>query len=127
RIEATYRGWKVSELPPNGQGIAALEMLGILEQFPLAEWGFHSARTLHAMIEAKKLAYADLLKYIGDPRFTRIPVQHLLAKENAPRAARKIDPKKAACHVEPSQLPGGTASRGSDTISLTYVDDYWHI
>src|SRR6266446_5516777 len=96
-IETTYRGWKVSELPPNGQGIAALEMLGILEQFPLAEWGFHSARTLHAMIEAKKLAYADLLKYIGDPRFTRIPVQQLLAKENAARRARQIDPKKAAC------------------------------
>ena len=121
-IETTYRGWKVSELPPNGQGIAALEMLGILEQFPLAEWGFHSARTLHAMIEAKKLAYADLLKYIGDPRFTRIPVQHLLAKENAARRARQIDPKKAACHVEPSQLPGVTASSGSDTIYLTVVD-----
>src|SRR5438445_3571634 len=121
-IETTYRGWKVSELPPNGQGIAALEMLGILEQFPLAEWGFHSARTLHAMIEAKKLAYADLLKYIGDPRFTRIPVQQLLAKENAARRARQIDPKKAACHVEPSQLPGVTASSGSDTIYLTVVD-----
>src|SRR5256712_2968816 len=121
-IETTYRGWKVSALPPNGQCIAALEMLGILEQFPLAEWGFHSARTLHAMIEAKKLAYADLLKYIGDPRFTRIPVQQLLAKENAARRARQIDPKKAACHVEPSQLPGVTASSGSDTIYLTVVD-----
>ena len=100
----------------------SVEMLGILEQFPLAEWGFHSARTLHAMIEAKKLAYADLLKYIGDPRFTRIPVQQLLAKENAARRARQIDPKKAACHVEPSQLPGVTASSGSDTIYLTVVD-----
>src|SRR5256714_1236072 len=121
-IETTYRGWKVSELPPNSQGIAALEMLGILEEFPLSDWGFHSARTLHTMIEAKKLAYADLLKYIGDPRFSRIPVQQLLAKENAARRARQIDPKKAACHVEPSQLPGVTASSGSDTIYLTVVD-----
>ena len=121
-IETTYRGWKVSELPPNSQGIAALQMLGILEEFPLADWGFHSTRTLHTMIEAKKLAYADLLKYIGDPRFTRIPVQQLLANENAARRARQIDPKKAACHVEPSQLPGVTASSGSDTIYLTVVD-----
>jgi len=121
-IQTTYRGWKVSELPPNGQGIAALEMLNILEQFPIREWGFHSPRTLHAMIEAKKLAYADLLRYIGDPRFSRIPVQQLLSKENAAARARLIDPKKAACHVEPSQLPGITASRGSDTIYLTVVD-----
>jgi gamma-glutamyltranspeptidase/glutathione hydrolase len=121
-IQTTYRGWKVSELPPNGQGIAALEMLNILEQFPIGEWGFHSPRTLHAMIEAKKLAYADLLRYIGDPRFSRVPVQQLLSKENAAARARLIDPKKAACHVEPSQLPGITASRGSDTIYLTVVD-----
>src|SRR5437016_5301842 len=121
-IQATYRGWKVTELPPNGQGIAALEMLNILEQFPIREWGFHSPRTLHAMIEAKKLAYADLLKYIGDPRSSRIPVEQLLSRENAVRSAQLIDPKKAACQVEPSQLPGVTASRGSDTIYLTVVD-----
>src|SRR5467141_459336 len=108
-VQTTYRGWKVSELPPNGQGIAALEMLNILEQFPIGEWGFHSPRTLHAMIEAKRLAYADLLRYIGDPRFSRIPVQQLLSKENAATRARLIDPKKAACNVEPSQLPGITA------------------
>ena len=121
-IQTTYRGWKVTELPPNGQGIAALEMLNILEQLPIREWGFHSARTLHAMIEAKKLAYADLLKYIGDPRSARIPVEQLLSRENAVRRAQLIDPKKAACHVEPSQLPGITASRGSDTIYLSVVD-----
>src|SRR5258705_6941034 len=121
-IQTTYRGWKVSELPPNGQGIAALEMLNILEQFPIRDWGFHSPRTLHAMIEAKKLAYADLLKYIGDPRSGRIPVEQLLSRENAVRRAQLIDPKKAACHVEPSQLAGITASRGSDTIYLSVVD-----
>jgi gamma-glutamyltranspeptidase/glutathione hydrolase len=121
-LRTTYRGWTVAELPPNGQGIAALEMLNILEQFPLREWGFHATRTLHAMIEAKKLAYADLLRYIGDPRFGRIPVAALLAKENGERRAKLIDPKKAACHVEPSELPGVTAAKGSDTIYLTVVD-----
>jgi len=121
-LQTTYRGWKVSELPPNGQGIAALQMLNILEQFPLRDWGFHSSRTLHAMIEAKKLAYADLLKYVGDPRSSRIPVEQLLSRENAERRARLIDPKKAACQVEPSQLPGVTAARGSDTIYLSVVD-----
>jgi gamma-glutamyltranspeptidase / glutathione hydrolase len=121
-ISVTYRGWKVSELPPNGQGIAALQMLAILEQFPLREWGFHTARTLHAMIEAKKLAYADLLRYVGDPRFGRIPVEQLLSRDNAVRRAKAIDLKRAACHVEPSQLPGVTTARGGDTIYLTVAD-----
>jgi gamma-glutamyltranspeptidase/glutathione hydrolase len=116
-IQTTYRGWTVSELPPNGQGLAALEMLNILEQFPLGEWGFHSTRTLHAMIEAKKLAYADLLKYVGDPRFSRIPVGQLISKENAQKRARLIDMKKASCASEPSKL-----AMGNDTIYLTAVD-----
>ena len=69
-ISTDYHGWKVSELPPNGQGIAVLAMLNIMERFPLAKWGPNSAQSLHTMIEAKKLAYADLLSYVGDPRFS---------------------------------------------------------
>jgi len=65
-ISTTYRGWTVYEIPPNTQGIAALMMLNIMEQFPMSEYGFHSAKALHTMIEAKKLAYADMLKYVGD-------------------------------------------------------------
>jgi len=80
-------------------------MLNILEQFPVREWGFHSPRTLHALIEAKKLAYADLLRYIGDPRFSRAPVQQLLSKENAAARARLIDPKKAAATSSPRSFP----------------------
>src|SRR5262249_21957076 len=64
-ISTTYRGWTVYELPPNTQGIAALMMLDLMEQFPLGEYGFHSAKALHVMIEAKKLAYADMLRYVG--------------------------------------------------------------
>ena len=67
-ISTTYRGWAVTELPPNGQGIAALAMLNIMEQFPLTQYGYNSSQALHILIEAKKLAYADLLRYVGDPR-----------------------------------------------------------
>jgi gamma-glutamyltranspeptidase/glutathione hydrolase len=121
-IQTTYRGWTVTELPPNGQGIAALEMLNILELFPLGDWGFHSQKTLHAMIEAKKLAYADMLRYVGDPRFGRIPVAELLSKEAAAARAKLIDPQKANCKVEPAQLAGITAAKGKDTIYLSVVD-----
>ena len=73
-ISTTYRGWNVFELPPNGQGIAALMMLNMLEPFPLHDYGHNSVEALHALIEAKKLAYADLLRYVADPRFSELPV-----------------------------------------------------
>ena len=122
-LEISYRGWRVAELPPNGQGIAALLMLRILERFPLGKWGFHGARSLHAMIEAKKLAYADLLRYVGDPRFARVPLQELLSDENVAERARRIDPGRAAARVEPSHVPGITTSRDGDTIYLAVADE----
>ena len=73
-ISTTYRGWTVHELPPNGQGIAALEMLNIMETFPLEKSATNSTESLHTMIEAKKLAYADLVRYVGDPKFSKLPV-----------------------------------------------------
>jgi gamma-glutamyltranspeptidase/glutathione hydrolase len=82
-ISTTYRGWKVWELPPNGHGIAALEMLNVMEKFPLAEYGHNSTKALHVMIEAKKLAYADMLRYTADPRFYNTPVSKLLSKDFA--------------------------------------------
>ena len=72
-ISTEYRGWKVYELPPNGQGIAALEMLNILETFPLSSTGPPAPEALHVKIEAQKLAYADLHRYIADPRFVEVP------------------------------------------------------
>lgn len=121
-ISTTYRGWTVSELPPNGQGIAALSMLNIMEQFPLNEYGHNSARTLHLMIEAKKLAYADLLKYIGDPRFSDIPVKQLLSKNLARKRADSIDPGHAHCAVLPSDLSERLNAMGADTTYLTAID-----
>jgi gamma-glutamyltranspeptidase/glutathione hydrolase len=121
-VFTTYRGWTVYELPPNTQGIAALMMLDLMEQFPLGEYGFHSAEALHVMIEAKKLAYADMLRYVGDPRFARMPVAALLNKSYARKRARLIDREKAATRVEPSVFDGLTNSKGGDTIYLSVID-----
>ena len=121
-ISTTYRGWTVSELPPNTQGIAALMMLNIMERFPLGEFGFHSPRALHAMIEAKKLAYADMLAYVADPNFSKVPVPAMLNKDHAATRAAQINPAKAACAVEPSQFSGLTTSAGADTIYLSVID-----
>jgi len=117
-ISTTYRDWTVYELPPNGQGIAALEMLNLMENFSLAQFGPNSTRALHVMIEAKKLAYADLLRYIGDPKQAKLPVAGLLAKDYARERAKLIDMAKANCAAE----PGATAPHGGDTIYLSVVD-----
>jgi len=118
-ISTTYRDWTVYEMPPNGQGLAALEMLNIMETFPLGQkdYGFGSTKALHAMIEAKKLAYADLAKYIGEPRKQKLPVATLLSKEWAADRAKLIDPDHAHCDVSAGVLPSG-----SDTTYLSVVD-----
>ncbi len=121
-IQTTYRGWTVSEIPPQGQGIAALMMLDLMERFPLAEYGFHSPRAMHVMIEAKKLAYADLLHYVGDPRFAKVPVADMLDKQRAVRRAALIDLKRAACRTTPSDFAAISQARGHDTIYLSVVD-----
>lgn len=117
-ISTTYRDWTVFELPPNGQGIAALEMLNIMETFPLGQkdYGFGSTKALHAMIEAKKLAYSDLLRYIGDPRGQKLPVQSLVSKDWAAERAKLVDADHANCEV------GGEARGAGDTTFLTVVD-----
>jgi gamma-glutamyltranspeptidase/glutathione hydrolase len=126
-ISTTYRGWVVYELPPSTQGIAALMMLNLMEQFPLREHGFHSAAALHAMIEAKKLAYADMLRYVGDLRFTETPVAAMLSKAHAIERARGIDPAHAARDVQPSVFAGLTSSAGHDTIYLSTIDRHGNI
>ena len=117
-ISTTYRGWTVYELPPNGQGIAALEMLNIMEQFSLSDAGQNSMRGLHLMIEAKKLAYADMQRYDADPRFATIPVTGLTSKEFAKQRATMIDAERANCSV-PAGAPGGT---DNGTTYLSVVD-----
>ena len=117
-LTTNYRGWDVYEIPPNSQGIAALLMLNILEGLPLGEMGRGSAETLHAMIEAKKLAYADMLRYVGDPRFARVPLEEMLSKAYARQRAALVDPRRAAEGVEAGHLP----EQGGDTTYLCVVD-----
>jgi gamma-glutamyltranspeptidase/glutathione hydrolase len=115
-VSTTYRDWKVYELPPNGDGIAALEMLNIMEQSQPAPAGPLSAAELHTRIEAMKLSYADIKAYDGDPRFGKIPVPDLLSKSFAAKRARLIDPNHANCTVAPGALSG------SDTTYLSVID-----
>ena len=121
-ISTTYRGWTVYELPPNTQGIAALMMLNMMEQYPLGEYGLGSTKAMHVMIEAKKLAYADMLRYVADPKFSKVPTAAMLSKDNAKERTRLIDPAKAACAVQPSKYSGLTDGTGGDTIYLSVID-----
>src|SRR5580692_2067325 len=115
-ISTTYRDWTVYELPPNGQGMAALEMLNIMETSAPSPDGPLSAVELHKKIEAMKLAYADLGRYNADPRFAKVPVKGILSKEYARERARLIDPSKANCDVAAGTPPF------SDTTYLWVVD-----
>ncbi|MGC2697883.1 MAG: gamma-glutamyltransferase [Candidatus Angelobacter sp.] len=115
-ISIDYRGWKIYELPPNVQGMAALEMLNIMGQFPPDKDGPKGVVELHKKIEAMKLAYADLYRYNADPRFAKIPVIGLLDKTYAAQRAAEIDFNKANCNPG----PGNPAT--SDTTYLAVVD-----
>ncbi|MEQ1728932.1 MAG: gamma-glutamyltransferase [Vicinamibacterales bacterium] len=117
-ITTSYRGWDVYEIPPNSQGIAALIMLNILEGFPLREMGRGSVDCLHTLIEAKKLAYADMQRHVGDPRFSSVPVEALLSKAYAADRAALITPGRAATDVPAGTLP----MHGGDTTYLSAVD-----
>ncbi len=117
-VSTTYRGWSVFELPPNGQGIAVLQMLNILEGFELAslEWG--SAEHLHLLIEAKKLAFEDRARFYADPELARVPVGRLVSKDYAAARRDLIDPKLAA----PAPTHGGERIGAGDTVYLATAD-----
>jgi gamma-glutamyltranspeptidase/glutathione hydrolase len=121
-VKTDYRGWNVYEIGSNTQGVAALMMLNLMERSPIGQLGFHSPDTMHVMIEAKKLAYADMLKYVGDPRFSTVPTAAMLDKGRAAERARLIDMTKASCDVQPGRLEGVTNSQGNDTIYMSVVD-----
>ena len=98
-ISTNYRGYDVFEFPPNSQGIAALEMLNIIEGFDLKSLGYQTAECLHVLLEAKKLAFADRDRYVSDPDFVDVPVERLISKEYAERQRARINLRKAATHV----------------------------
>ena len=108
-VSTNYRGYDVFELPPNGQGIATLQILNILEGFDLKSMGRNSAETLHVMIEAKKIAWADRAKFYADPEFAKIPLAGLLSKDYAGKRRKLIDPDHAAKTVEPGSVEAGVS------------------
>jgi gamma-glutamyltranspeptidase/glutathione hydrolase len=108
-VSTNYRGYNVFELPPNGQGIATLQILNILEGFDLKSMGRNSAETLHIMVEAKKIAWADRAKFYADPDFAKIPLAGLLSKEYAAERRKLIDPGHAAKAVEAGVPPANGA------------------
>lgn len=115
-VSINYRGWTIYELPPNGQGMAALEMLNLMETTPASPDGPLSVAELHKKIEAMKLAYADLHRYDADPHFAKVPVKGLLSKEYAKERARLIYSTKANCAA------GAGAPPTSETTYLSVVD-----
>ncbi|MGH9393172.1 MAG: gamma-glutamyltransferase family protein, partial [Terriglobales bacterium] len=117
-ISTEYKGWTVYELPPNTQGMGALEMLNIFDRYPLAEWGFADSRTFYIKTEAQKLAYADLRRYDGDPQRAKIPTAGIISKAYAAERAATINMDHAGCNVP----PGDPSRFNSDTIYMSAVD-----
>ena len=117
-VSTNYRGYDVWELPPNGQGIAALQILNILEGFDLKSMGFASTEYIHHFLEAKKLAFEDRAKYYADPDFNEIPVDWLISKEYAEKRRKLIDPHRAAWRYD----VGNPSLEAGDTIYLTVAD-----
>ena len=115
-VSTNYRGYDVWELPPNGQGIAALQMLNLLEKFDIKSMGFGSAEYIHHFVEAKKIAFADRAKYYADMDFNEIPVDYLISKEYADKRRDEINPNRAARRVKAGEIENG------DTIYLTVAD-----
>ncbi len=118
-VSTNYRGYDVWELPPNGQGIATLQMLNLLEHFDIGSLEPGSAEHLHLLLESKKLAFEDRAVYYTDMDFADVPLQELISKEYAQRRVKLIDPRRAAQQVEPGML-----STSADTIYLTTADSH---
>lgn len=117
-LSTNYRGFDVWELPPNGQGIATLQMLNMLENFNIKKMGFGSAEYIHLFTEVKKLAYEDRAKFYADPRFVDIPIKRLISKEYAKERLKLYNPDKVASYYN-----AGQADKG-ETIYLTVADQY---
>ena len=117
-LSTNYRGYDVWELPPNGQGIAVLQMLNILEYYDLAAMGFGSTEYIHTFVEAKKLSYEDRAKYYSDPDFNNLPIDDLISKEYAAERQKLINPEYAA-----HSYPSGELDQGN-TIYMTVADRF---
>ncbi|GGB79944.1 gamma-glutamyltransferase [Dyadobacter sediminis] len=117
-VSTNYRGYDVWELPPNGQGIATLQMLNILEGYDFSRIAYDSPERIHLFTEAKKLVFEDRAKYYADPEFAKVPIKALISKEYAAERRKLINPKRAASRLE----AGNPALKDGDTIYLTVAD-----
>ncbi|HPB12487.1 MAG: gamma-glutamyltransferase [Bacteroidales bacterium] len=117
-VKSSYRGYDIWELPPNGQGIATIQILNILEGFDIARMGFGSAQYIHTFTEAKKLAFEDRAKYYADQRFSKVPVTQLISKKYAAERRKLINPSRAARIVNSGKIEAG------NTIYLTVADRF---
>jgi gamma-glutamyltranspeptidase/glutathione hydrolase len=117
-VSTDYRGYRVWELPPNGQGVAVLQMLNLLEAYDLRSMGHNSGEYLHHLIEAKKLAFADRAQYYADPAFSDIPLRNLISKEYASRRRQLINPERASRIL----FAGDPSLSRGDTVYLTVAD-----
>ncbi len=116
-VGTNYRGYDIWELPPNGQGIAALQILNILEGYDIASMGFGSSEYIHHFVEAKKLAFEDRAKYYADPAFNEIPVEQLISKEYSAKRRELINPRRASLSLDAGKIEQG------NTIYLTVADN----
>jgi gamma-glutamyltranspeptidase/glutathione hydrolase len=117
-VKTTYRGYEVWELPPNGQGIATLQILNILEGYDIASMGFGSAEYVHLFTEAKKIAFEDRARYYADPVFAKVPVEELISKKYAAERRKLIDPERAG------RVYNAGLDEAVNTIYLTVADKY---
>lgn len=115
-VSTNYRGFDVWEIPPNGQGIAALQILNILEQYDIKSMGFGSKEYIHTFTEAKKLVFEDRAKYYADMKFSKVPVEKLISKEYARERAKLINPNRASRKYDAGELEQG------NTIYMTVAD-----
>jgi gamma-glutamyltranspeptidase/glutathione hydrolase len=123
-VSTNYRGYDVWELPPNGQGIAALQILNLLEKYDLRAMGFGSKDHVHTFVEAKKIAFEDRAKFYADPAFVKTPVKELISKEYAERRRVLINPNRAANRVDAGNpVTGNPALKDGDTIYMTVADE----
>src|SRR5438270_10951921 len=120
-ISTNYRGYDVYEFPPNSQGIAALEMLNIIEGFDLKALGYQTAEYIHVLLEAKKLAFADRDRYVSDPDFVDVPVERLLNKAYAEQQRQRINAQKASLNV------AAGLEKDGDTMYLCTADNEGHV
>ena len=126
-VTGSYRGYSIHSMPPpSSGGVHLIQMLNILERYPLSQYGHNSARYVHILSETMKLAYADRSRHLGDPDFSPVPTEHLISKRYAKRLASRINPEKAtpSRYVKPgSPVPG----QGADTTHFTVADRFGNV